>query len=136
MFITNTILCNAYVNNGEKHFKINKQEIENCNMYLKNTIDIVKPYVVVTLGEEALNAIKSIEKHNHSLKKDVATALSWYDRTLVPLYLMTDENLYAKKVKYKTPEGKEEKREVRNMKQQKEDFKKLKEIVDNLPQNP
>ena len=131
VFITNTIICNAHVN-GNKYIDINKEEIETCNKYLKKTIDIVKPRVVVTLGEDALEAIKSIKKHTYSLKKNAAIALKWYDRTLVPLYLMTDENLKAKKVKYKTTEGKEEKREVRNMEQQEKDFEKLKKIVDNL----
>ena len=128
VFITNTILCNAYVK-GKEHFEITPQEIEKCKIYLERTIDIVDPDVIVTLGEEALNALKLIEKHKYTLRKRVATALKWRRKTLVPLYLMTDENLKAKKVKYKTTEGKEEKREVRNMKQQEEDFKKLKEII-------
>jgi len=115
VFVTNTILCNAY-ENGRKHQDIRDDEIRECNEYLKRTIEIVDPKVIVTLGEIALNALKSIENHNYVLKRDVAIKLTWNNKILFPLYLMSQDVV-----------GK-----IRNMPQQIEDFQKLKKIIDNL----
>jgi DNA polymerase len=119
VFITNAILCKPRWEKGNND-KPTQEEIGNCSLFLKKTIDLVNPDVIVTLGEDALNALKHIEDHNVVLSQSVAQELKWNNKILFPLYLMTDRN---------------HNRGVRTMGQQKKDFKGLKRIVDSLGRN-
>ena len=85
IFITNAILCNPRKesgNNGTPH----STEILNCSYYLRMTIEIIKPKLIITLGRIALNSLNSIFPHDYSLSKNVGQILDWDGYKLMPLY--------------------------------------------------
>lgn len=84
-FITNAVLCNPKDENGNNATPTRK-EIANCAGFLKRQLDLVKPRLVVTLGNQALQAIKLIESHDIDLASGVRKKWTWYDRLLLPLY--------------------------------------------------
>jgi len=47
---------------------------------------LIDPQIVATLGTVALDAIRTIEPHDLTLKLNAGTAVRWNGRTLVPLY--------------------------------------------------
>ncbi len=85
VFITNAALCNPRDPHG-RNASPTRRELDNCADFLRATIDLVQPLVIVTLGAVALRALCRIEAHPLSLSHDVATATRWYGRTLFPLY--------------------------------------------------
>jgi uracil-DNA glycosylase family 4 len=85
VFITNAILCNPRDEDGNNSSP-SLIEIRNCGQFLKRTIEVVNPRVVVTLGRIALEALKSIEPHDANLKEDVGKMRPWGMRQLVVLY--------------------------------------------------
>ena len=62
------------------------KEIENCSTYLKKTLEIISPDIIVTLGRKALSALKNIQHHNIVLRNSVAEIQSWNGKCLLPLY--------------------------------------------------
>jgi uracil-DNA glycosylase family 4 len=84
-FITNAALCNPKDENGNNATP-SRLEIQNCSAFLKRQIDLVNPKIVVTLGAQALNALKSIEPHNVDLSSAIRKTWMWYGRTLIALY--------------------------------------------------
>jgi len=84
-FITNAALCNPKDENGNNATP-SKIELRNCSSYLRRQIDIVNPKIVVTLGAQALSALKTIEHHEIELSSGVRKIWEWYGRKLVPLY--------------------------------------------------
>jgi len=118
IFITNSILCNPQVassSNGSP----TSTEIRNCSEYLRKTIEIVNPEVIVTLGKKALFALKNIEKHNYKFNECIAKKKTWNSKILFPLYhpSPTVINIY------------------RSLKEQKKDFKVLELLVKSLNSN-
>jgi DNA polymerase len=113
IFITNAILCNPQEINGNNSTPTAK-EIANCSDYLKETIEIVNPDVIVTLGSKALSALKKIKRHNFVLKNDVAKIQSGNEKHLFPLYHPSPTSININ----------------RNMKKQISDYKKLSSLVD------
>ena len=85
IFITSSALCNPRSESGANR-KPTQKELSNCSGFLKRTIEIVEPRVIVTLGSVALEAIKRIQYHELNLKTSAAQIHSWNDRVLVPLY--------------------------------------------------
>lgn len=85
VFITNAILCNPQDSDGNNATP-EKQEILNCNYYLKMIIELVNPDVIVTIGAKALDALNLICPHKVTLKGGVAKPCNWNGRTLFPLY--------------------------------------------------
>ena len=85
IFITSAALCNPRSESGANR-KPGKTELTNCSNFLRRTMEIVNPAVVVTLGSVALEALKSISPHDLSLKESVAQIHSWDGRVLVPIY--------------------------------------------------
>jgi len=85
LFITNSVLCNPRSESGN-NAKPTHEEIRNCSCYLLMTINLIQPQVVVSLGTTALEALTFICPHYVNLKNNVATAIEWYDRILLPLY--------------------------------------------------
>lgn len=85
VFITNAILCNPQDNVGNNATP-EKQEILNCNYYLKMVIELIDPDVIVTIGAKALDALSLIYPHKITLKSGVAQPYSWNGRILFPLY--------------------------------------------------
>jgi uracil-DNA glycosylase len=85
IFITSAALCNPRSASGANR-RPAASELRNCSAYLRRTIELVDPRVVVTLGGVALEALKTIEDHEFNLRKDVAQVREWNQRLLVPLY--------------------------------------------------
>lgn len=85
IFITSAALCNPRSESGANR-KPTQKELSNCSSFLRRTIELVDPRVIVTLGSVALEALKRIQYHELSLKTAAAQIHSWNDRVLVPIY--------------------------------------------------
>jgi uracil-DNA glycosylase family 4 len=85
IFITSAALCNPRTESGANR-KPGKTELTNCSNFLRRTIELVNPALVVTLGSVALDALKSIQPHTLSLRESVAKVHCWDGRLLVPIY--------------------------------------------------
>jgi uracil-DNA glycosylase family 4 len=85
IFITSAALCNPRTETGANR-KPTQKELVNCSEFLRRTIELVDPRVIVTLGSVALEALKRIQYHELSLKESGAAIHSWQNRVLVPIY--------------------------------------------------
>lgn len=85
IFITSAALCNPRTESGANR-RPTQKEISNCSEFLRRTIDIVDPRVIVTLGSVALEGLKRIHYHEFNLKESAAKIHAWGDRVLVPIY--------------------------------------------------
>ena len=85
IFITSAALCNPRSESGANR-KPTQKELLNCSSFLRRTIELVDPRVIVTLGSVALEALKRIQYHDLSLKTSASQIHSWNDRVLVPIY--------------------------------------------------
>lgn len=85
VFVTNAVLCNPKDEKGNNATPTSG-EVSNCAPFLRETIDILNPTIVVTLGAVALKACGVIEAHAVSLREHVRTSRTWMRRTLIPLY--------------------------------------------------
>jgi len=85
IFITSAALCNPRSESGANR-KPSQKELKNCSSFLKRTIEVVNPRVIVTLGSVALEALKRIQYHGLNLKESAAQIQSWNERVLVPIY--------------------------------------------------
>ena len=85
IFITSAALCNPRTDSGANR-KPTQRELTNCSDFLRRTIELIDPRVIVTLGSVALEALKRIQYHELSLKTAAAQIHSWNERVLVPIY--------------------------------------------------
>jgi uracil-DNA glycosylase family 4 len=85
IFITSAALCNPRAESGANR-KPTSPELTSCSYFLRETLELVDPQVVVTLGSVALSALKAIQPHNFSLKESAAAIHHWNGRVLVPIY--------------------------------------------------
>ena len=85
IFITSAALCNPRSESGANR-KPSQKELSNCSGFLRRTIEVVDPRVIVTLGSVALEALKRIQYHELSLKTAASQIHSWNNRVLVPIY--------------------------------------------------
>src|SRR5258708_32500553 len=85
IFITSAALCNPRSESGANR-RPTQKELTNCSGYLRRTIEIVDPRVIVTLGSVALEALKRIHYHELNLKDSAAKIHQWNGRVLVPIY--------------------------------------------------
>lgn len=85
IFITSAALCNPRSTTGANR-RPTSAELGNCSDFLRRTIELIDPRVIVTLGGVALAALKSIERHQFTLRDDAAKLRTWNGRTLIPLY--------------------------------------------------
>lgn len=85
LFVTNAVLCNPRDEKGN-NAPPSKREIANCATNLEMTINLVNPDVVVALGTVALASLGFVKPLRVSLRDDVAKAIPWNERVLVPLY--------------------------------------------------
>jgi len=85
IFITSAALCNPRSESGANRKPMQK-ELQNCSEFLRRTIELVDPRVIVTLGSVALEALKRIQYHELNLKESAARIHSWNGRVLVPIY--------------------------------------------------
>jgi hypothetical protein len=60
--------------------------VANCAGFLKRQLEIVNPKIIVTLGNQALQALKTIEDHSIELASGVRRKWEWRGRSLIPLY--------------------------------------------------
>ena len=84
VFITNAALCNPLEKGNNRRPKTS--EIKNCSSFLKETLALIGPQVVVTLGSVGLQALNLILETRYQLKENVAQPLTTPDFTLFPLY--------------------------------------------------
>jgi DNA polymerase len=85
IFITSAALCNPRADSGANR-RPKASEIRNCSDFLRRSIALVDPRVVVTLGTVALEALKLVHYHDFNLKNDAGRILGWNSRLLVPIY--------------------------------------------------
>ncbi len=85
IFITNAILCNPRKADGNNDSPA-KSEIRNCSMYLEDTLDIIKPKYVVSLGKVALTALRMIHPIEIELRESVGQLFSWNGYQVYPLF--------------------------------------------------
>ena len=85
IFITSAALCNPRSETGANR-KPTQKELGNCSSFLRRTIELVDPRVIVTLGSVALEALKRIQYHELTLKTAAAQIHAWNERVLVPIY--------------------------------------------------
>lgn len=85
IFITSAALCNPRSDSGANR-KPTQKELANCSEFLRRTIELIDPRVIVTLGSVALEALKRIQYHELNLKESAGQIHSWHERTLVPIY--------------------------------------------------
>ena len=85
IFITSAALCNPRAESGANR-RPSQKELANCSTFLRRTMEVVDPRVIVTLGSVALEALKRIQYHELSLKESAAQIQSWNGRVLVPIY--------------------------------------------------
>lgn len=85
VFVSNAVLCNPRDARGRNDAP-SAREIRACSTHLRDLLDTLDPPFVVTLGRVALVALALIAPHKVELRRDVATAVPWARRTLVPLY--------------------------------------------------
>jgi DNA polymerase len=85
IFITSAALCNPRATSGANR-RPKASEIRNCSSFLRRTIDLIEPAVIVTLGTVALDALKLLHYHEFNLKNDAGRIRSWDNRMLVPVY--------------------------------------------------
>ena len=85
IFITSAALCNPRSASGANR-RPSAAEIRNCSEFLRRTIELIQPAIIVTLGTVALEALKLIHYHEFTLRSDAARVRHWNDRLLIPLY--------------------------------------------------
>lgn len=85
IFISSAALCNPRTETGANR-KPAQAEVANCSGFLRRTIEIVDPRIIVTLGSVALEALKRIHYHELVLKDAAAQIHEWNGRLLVPIY--------------------------------------------------
>ncbi len=85
VFVTNAALCNPRTARGT-NAPPSPSELRNCTPFLQRTLAVVRPAVLVTLGNKALAALNLIEPHTYTLRQHAATAVLWNGGTLFPLY--------------------------------------------------
>lgn len=85
IFITSAALCNPRKESGANR-RPTAMELRNCSEFLRRTIALVDPLVVVTLGVVALEALRLVHYHEFTLQHDAAIVRRWNERLLIPLY--------------------------------------------------
>ena len=85
IFITNAILCNPRALDGSNDSPT-VFEIRNCSLYLMETLEIVKPRFIATLGTIALASLNLIYRHGIKLSEGVGKIADWQGYQLYPLY--------------------------------------------------
>src|SRR5437879_8942869 len=85
IFITSAALCNPRSASGANR-RPAAREVANCSDFLRRTIALIDPKLVVTLGGVALDALKLVHYHELNLKEAAGKIHRWNQRLLVPLY--------------------------------------------------
>ena len=107
VFITNAVLCLPLKDGNNS--RPNAAEIKNCSTFLKSTLDLVKPKIVVSLGIVALDSLNRIFNTRYKLSETVTKPQTLPNFTLFPLYHPSPRVVHTR----------------RSLDQQKNDFKKI-----------
>jgi DNA polymerase len=111
VFITNAALCNPLENGNNRRPKAS--EIKNCSPFLKETLKLINPQIVVTLGSVGLKALNLILETRYQLKENIAQPLFTSSFILFPLYHPSPRVTNW----------------MRPLAQQKKDFKKIRQSI-------
>lgn len=84
VFFTNSVLCLPAHNGGK--YQVKSAQKRNCSKWLKTLIETCDARIVVTLGGQALSALKIISSHKLTLRSDAGKVHIWNNRKLLPLY--------------------------------------------------
>lgn len=119
IFITNACICYPQ-KEGYKDTVPSLQEIKNCQVWLKQQIEIVNPKIIVTIGNIALRAIKIAFPFSKDLKmfrlsKNIGEVIKDTDIRIYPLY---HTSLRA--------------RITRKAEQQKKDWSKIRDLLEEV----
>jgi len=85
IFTTSAALCNPRRASGANR-RPTANELRNCSDFLRRTIELINPEIIVTLGGVALEALKLLQYHEYTLRADAAKIRNWNGRILIPLY--------------------------------------------------
>jgi uracil-DNA glycosylase family 4 len=85
VFISNAVLCNPRDRRGNNRPPA-PGELVRCSSWLEETVRLVDPEVIVTLGATALAALRRIEVHDLALRRSVGQPVRWFGRFVYPLY--------------------------------------------------
>jgi uracil-DNA glycosylase family 4 len=106
IFITSAALCNPRSATGANR-RPAASELRNCSDFLRRTIELIDPQLIVTLGGVALESLSLLQSHTFTLQNDGAKLRQWNGRALIPLYhpspqvLITSRNEKAQLSDYK-----------------------------------
>ena len=84
VFVTNAALCNPQTPRGT-NAPPSAAELRRCAPFLSRTLDVVRPQIVATLGNKALDALHLLAPHTYTLRENAASAVPWNGLTLFPL---------------------------------------------------
>lgn len=85
VLFTNSVLC-LPARDKDGKYKVSAKQLKKCSKWLSMAIACCSAKIVITLGGEALKAVKLISSHRLELKNDVAKIQRWNNRYLFPLY--------------------------------------------------
>ncbi|HVF30601.1 MAG TPA: uracil-DNA glycosylase [Pyrinomonadaceae bacterium] len=85
IFITSAVMCSPR-SATDANRKPTITEMKNCSIYLRRTLELIRPTVVATLGTVALEALSRIAYHDFKLRTHAGTVLDWNGTKLIPLY--------------------------------------------------
>lgn len=85
IFTTNAVLCNPRASDG-RNDSPTVSEIRNCSCYLMETLEIVRPRFIATLGAVSLASLNHIHPHRIKLSEGVGKTADWQGYQLYPLY--------------------------------------------------
>lgn len=85
VFVTNAALCLPLDARGRNR-QSSRAELAACGNWLSQTLDAVRPSLVVALGAVALTALGRIEPHGLTLRDGVRTVVRWRGARLTALY--------------------------------------------------
>ncbi|MGP0566538.1 MULTISPECIES: uracil-DNA glycosylase [unclassified Nitrospina] len=84
VFVTNAVLCNPLENGNNR--RPTTKEIDTCAGFLEETLEIIQPRVVVTLGTVGLDAINRLKGTRFKLAEVLAKPQNLATFTLLALY--------------------------------------------------
>jgi uracil-DNA glycosylase len=96
VFITNAVLCSPRSESGANRTPT-LAEVRDCSDFLRRTVQVLRPPLVVALGATALAALARIEPHGLALARDVGRSVPWHGRRLVPLYHPSPQVLISRR---------------------------------------
>jgi DNA polymerase len=85
LFMTNAALCLPLDPAGNNRAPT-KAEIANCSGWLRATIEVVRPRLVVAMGVSALSATNLVANHGLTLRDAGGPPVTWFGRKLAVTY--------------------------------------------------